>query len=126
MALPLGSFHGVGMPPAGRNSFGPLRTRKASSAVSGRCNILIVDSPKSAGNRLRAVVESLSQYGEPVHEVSEASSTSEALAAVSSLRFDVVLVDLLAPELGGPEFCRILKRNPHTQLLPVFIVADGN
>jgi putative two-component system response regulator len=61
-----------------------------------------------------------------VHEVVEAQTTTEALTIISTRQIDVVLVDLLAPELGGPEFCRILKRNPHTQFLPVFIVADSD
>jgi putative two-component system response regulator len=75
-------------------------------------------------NKLRASVEARGPSGEPIHEVVEVQSTSDALAAISTQQIDLVLIDLLAPELGGPEFCRMLKRNPHTQFLPIFIVAD--
>ncbi|MGC2662174.1 MAG: HD domain-containing phosphohydrolase [Bryobacteraceae bacterium] len=126
MALPNGILQGLGTSQFGRNAFGPLQTPKSRPASFGRCNILVIDGPNTTGHKLRAMVESLRQSGEEIHQVAEAYSTSEALSAISSLQFDVILIDLLAPELGGPEFCRLLKRDPHTQFLPIFIVADGN
>jgi putative two-component system response regulator len=105
---------------------GSLCTPKAWPAPSGRSKILIVNGPNSVENGLRASVEILGQSGQPIPEVVETNTTSDALAIISTLQIDVVLIDLLAPELGGSEFCRMLKRNPHTQLLPIFIVAESD
>jgi len=38
----------------------------------------------------------------------------------------LVLVDLMAPEIGGPMFCRILKSNSSTQFIPIFLLAPGD
>ena len=136
MALLNGILPGIATPGFNRNAFGSLRQSKTCSSSSGG-TILVIDachvhnsganSGNGSANRdLRACVEELGKTGELVHEVVEAQTTTEALTIISTQQIDVVLVDLLAPELGGPEFCRILKRNAHTQFLPVFIVADSD
>jgi putative two-component system response regulator len=126
MALPNGILQGIGTPLLRQNKSGSFSIPKTWPAPSGQSKILIVNGPHFAENRLRATVELAGQSGEPIQEVVETDSTSEALAIISTLQIDVVLIDLFAPELGGAEFCRMLKRNPHTQLLPVFIVADSD
>jgi cyclic di-GMP phosphodiesterase len=125
MALPNGILQGIGTPRLRHAKLGSLSIPRAWPLPSGRSKILVVNGPNSE-NGLRASVEVLGQSGEPIQEVVETDSTSEALAIISTLQIDVVLIDLLAPELGGSEFCRMLKRNPHTQFLPIFIVADSD
>ena len=56
----------------------------------------------------------------------EANSTSQALKLLSNERIDLVLVDLMAPEIGGPMFCRILKSNSSTQFIPIFLLAPDD
>lgn len=124
MACPNGIFQGIGKHPLGRNTPSSFRIAKTRPLAAGHSKILVVNGLNSSESPLRTSVEALGPSGEPHHEIVEAQSTSEAISAISTLQIDVVLIDLLAPELGGSEFCRILKRNPHTQLLPVFIVAD--
>jgi putative two-component system response regulator len=71
--------------------------------------------------------ESIHQALGPLdYEVVEASTTSEAVAAISVLSADVVLVDLNVPELGATEFCRMLKKAAATQFLPVFVMAHSD
>jgi putative two-component system response regulator len=41
-------------------------------------------------------------------------------------RVDLVLVDLGVPEIGGIEFCRMLKKAAATRLLPVFVLASAD
>ena len=126
MACPNGILQGIGAHLLGRNTLSSFRIAKNSPARSGRNTILVVNGPNSAENPLRTSIETLGASGEELHEVVEAQSTSEAIAAISTLQIDVVLIDHMAPELGAAEFCQILKRNPHTQFLPIFIVADSD
>ncbi|MBV9154882.1 MAG: HD domain-containing protein [Acidobacteriaceae bacterium] len=88
------------------------------AAVRGK--ILIVDA--SDANR-RSVRSAL---GESDHEWIETRATSEAIAAISLHRVDLVLIDLLVPELGAVEFCRMLKKATATQFLPVFVMAPSD
>jgi putative two-component system response regulator len=82
-----------------------------------RGKILIVDGSASNRRSLRRVL------GEVQHEPSEASTTSEAIGAISLHRVDLVLIDVATPELGAVEFCRMLKKASATQFLPVFVMA---
>lgn len=82
-----------------------------------RSRILIVDS-KTAGRRaLRAVLS------EPEYELIEVESTSEALSAISSGRIDLILIDYHAPEMGGIEFCRTLRKAAATRLVPILVLS---
>jgi putative two-component system response regulator len=90
--------------------------REKSRANDDRGKILIVGGA-SANRQLRTMLAA----GE--HEITEASTTSEAIAAISVNRVDLVLIELAAPELGGIEFCRMLKKAGATQFLPVFVIA---
>lgn len=79
--------------------------------------LLIVDSSDSNRSDLRTAL------GELEHELIEAETTSEAISAISLHKVDLVLIDSAAPELGGAEFCRMLKKASATQFLPVFVMA---
>ena len=94
--------------------FGSIHGEKSASQCA---KILLIDP--SAGSR-RSMRSAL---GELEHEVIEACSTSEAIASIAMNSVDLVLINLLAPELGGTEFCRMLKKAPATRFLPIFIVA---
>ncbi|MGI8962434.1 MAG: HD domain-containing phosphohydrolase [Bryobacteraceae bacterium] len=95
----------------------PLAEPKSSSAPS---KLLIVDSSNSNRCGLRTAL------GELEHELIEAETTSEAISAISLHKVDLVLIDLFAPELGGAEFCRMLKKASATQFLPVFVMAPSD
>ncbi len=47
----------------------------------------------------------------------------EALQAIKSETFDLIILDLMLPGLQGNEICRILKRNPKTAALPIIMVT---
>jgi cyclic di-GMP phosphodiesterase len=87
------------------------------AAPAARGKILIVDSSAVNRERLRKML------GEVDHELSEATTTSEAIGAISLHRVDLVLIDVAAKELGAVEFCRMLKKASATQFLPVFVMA---
>jgi putative two-component system response regulator len=93
------------------------REISAFEPVTARGKILVVDG--SPSNR-QAVREALADFD---YELIEAKTTSEAIAAISLHHVDLVLIDLFVPELGGAEFCRMLKKASATQFLPVLVAA---
>jgi putative two-component system response regulator len=86
---------------------------------SGRARILIVDASDESVASIRAAL------GDFEHDLVERKTTSEAVAVLSAERIDLVLVNLAAPELGGLEFCRVLKNAPAMRFLPVFLVGNS-
>jgi len=89
-----------------------------------RGRILIVDPNE---NNRRQITSALAELD---HELIEAGSTSGALQIIEDKPVDLVMVDAQAPELGGMAFCRALRRNETTSILPIFVVlgagqADG-
>lgn len=55
--------------------------------------------------------------------VLEAESGEEGLKLVERTMPDLVLLDLMLPGKDGLEICRILKRNEHTQHIPVVMIT---
>jgi len=86
-----------------------------------RKNILIVDD---APPNIRVLVEILTK----AYEISVATSGAEALEIASSKTDssrppDLILLDIMMPEMDGYEVCRILRRNPQTRDVPVVFVT---
>jgi cyclic di-GMP phosphodiesterase len=54
----------------------------------------------------------------------EAKRASQALAILEREKIDLIIVDLVMPEVSGPEFCRRLKANRHTKLIPILMVTS--
>ena len=57
------------------------------------------------------------------YKVRLATNGREALQAVAESRPDVVLLDILMPEIDGYEVCRRLKADPETAFIPVVILT---
>ena len=55
--------------------------------------------------------------------VTGASSGQQALDLLESSRFDLVLMDLHMPDMGGVETARRIKANPETARLPVIAMS---
>ncbi len=64
---------------------------------------------------------------EDIYEVYAASQGKEALEKIPQLKPDMVLLDLMMPEMSGVEVCAKIKENPQTQNIIVFILSakDG-
>ena len=61
------------------------------------------------------------------HRVLTAGSGAEALALLETEDVDIVLLDILMPEMDGYEVCRRIRSNPATEFLPVvMITASGS
>jgi PleD family two-component response regulator len=57
------------------------------------------------------------------HEVQLASDGRTALAAIQTREPDLLVLDLVMPEMSGIEVCRALKRNPFTARIPVLLLT---
>jgi signal transduction histidine kinase len=79
--------------------------------------VLAVDD--TPGN-LRILVEALSSYG---HEVLVATDGRAALDTVRYARPDLILLDVMMPELDGFETCAALKANPDTADIPIIFMT---
>ena len=82
--------------------------------------ILIVDRNQANCHEMREALSGLNC------ELIEVQTTDEALAKIALQSIDLVIIDHLAPDLGGSEFCRILKRSSLTRFLPVFVVSSSD
>jgi adenylate cyclase len=57
------------------------------------------------------------------YEVVTAGSGREALARVETEKPDLVLLDVVMPEMSGYDVCRQIRENPATRILPVVMVT---
>jgi two-component system cell cycle response regulator len=53
----------------------------------------------------------------------EASSGTECLNLVQEYEVDVILLDLMMPEMDGFEVCKALKNNPDTAEIPIIMIT---
>jgi putative two-component system response regulator len=80
--------------------------------------VLILDDVNINRHVLRAMLRN-SPY-----RILEARRASEALDLLNSEKIDLVILDLMMPEVGGPEFCRQMKSNKRTQLIPILMLTS--
>lgn len=83
-------------------------------------NILIVDDNPANLNLLNEI---LSQQG---YKVRAALSGNIALKSVQMAPPDLILLDILMPEMDGYEVCQALKANPLTKEIPVIFISALN
>lgn len=83
--------------------------------------ILVVDDEKDIVDILKYNLERENEF-----EVLTAANGREALEAAESLP-DLIVLDIMMPELNGFEVCKQLKNNPNTSKIPViFLTAKEN
>jgi NarL family two-component system response regulator LiaR len=82
--------------------------------MAQRTSILIVDDHEVVRNGIRSYLETIPDF----QVVGEAASGEDALALVSELIPDIVLLDLIMPGLDGIETTRRVKQiSPRTQIV---------
>ncbi|AOS45359.1 Alkaline phosphatase synthesis transcriptional regulatory protein PhoP [Lacunisphaera limnophila] len=57
------------------------------------------------------------------HQVTTAANGWEAIASIRANRPDIILLDLMLPDLDGFGVCEILRRDPSTATIPIVIVS---
>src|SRR5947209_4897725 len=80
--------------------------------------VLIVDSEEINRRLLKAIFKTAP------YRILESRRASEAMALLESEKIDLVILDLMLPEMSGPELCRWMKANRRTQLVPVLMVTS--
>lgn len=83
-------------------------------------DILIVDDTLE---NLHLLSEMLTQQG---YEVRIVKSGAMALRGVQAQSPDLILLDIMMPEMDGYEVCQRLKSNPQTQEIPVIFISALN
>jgi len=79
--------------------------------------ILIVDDLDLNRRLLKAILKT-SPY-----RILEAKRPSMGLALLEHEKVDLVVVDFMMPEMSGPDFCRMLKSNRKTHLIPILMTT---
>src|SRR5690242_1718000 len=90
--------------------------RRREGAVTAR--ILVVDDTPA---NVKLLSDLLATKG---YEVATAVNGTEALRHLSTARPDLVLLDVMMPDLSGYDVCRAVRANPDTALLPVVLVTS--
>jgi CheY-like chemotaxis protein len=80
--------------------------------------ILVVDDEPSALQLLKRILAAQPQY-----TVLEATGGAQALNVVQSSKPDVILLDLMMPEIDGFAVLEYVKGNPDTHDIPVIVVT---
>jgi signal transduction histidine kinase len=85
--------------------------------VKTQGRILVVDDTPANVKLLVAILENQN------YAVITADSGSKALALLTKENPDLVLLDVMMPELNGYQVCQRIRGNPQTTLLPVIMVT---
>lgn len=85
--------------------------------MNNRASILIVDDEPSNFDVIEALLE-----GED-YELFYAANASRALRCLENNAVDVILLDVMMPEIDGITFCSHLKESPDYQYIPVIMVT---
>jgi signal transduction histidine kinase len=92
------------------------RSTDEMEAGAERPAILVVDDEA----RNRALV---SAYLDDTYEVHEAGSAASGLEILTHQRVDLVLLDVMMPEMNGFEACRLIKQSLSEPYLPVVLLT---
>jgi PAS domain S-box-containing protein len=93
------------------------RTRSGHEGDEATTRVLVVDDDPQIRALLRQELE------EAGHAVVEAADGREALAAVAAHRPDLVVLDVMMPELTGFDVAAVLKGDPATASVPIVILS---
>ena len=57
------------------------------------------------------------------YDIVTASSGKEAIQKLKEEKLDVILLDVMMPEISGYDVCKIVKNDPETQFIPVLMLT---
>ena len=80
--------------------------------------ILIVDGEEINRRLLKGILKAAP------YKMLESDRASEAMDLLQSQHVDLVILDLMLPEMSGPELCRWMKVNRSTQFIPILMITS--
>ena len=92
-------------------------SRDRSPTIGKR--ILIVDDDDALRHSLAEQLELHEEF-----EIGVAATGGDALQAVKSLRYDIVLLDVGLPDIDGRELCKVMRRGGHKMPIIMLTAAD--
>lgn len=95
-----------------------MNAMQSNYTSGGQARILVVDDMATNRALIRAVL------GSQEFEVLEADCGEAALTRIAALRPDVVLLDVMMPDLDGIEVCRRLREQEEFRLLPIIMLTS--
>jgi CheY-like chemotaxis protein/Tfp pilus assembly protein PilZ len=67
----------------------------------------------------------ISHLGRKRFDIHTASNGNLGIEMARSIKPDLILLDLLMPDINGDQVCRILKGDPDTSSIPIVLVSSG-
>ncbi len=86
-------------------------------ALERSYTVLIVDDDPKAVEVIAAFLPS------PAYTVARAYNGNEAIALAQRLRPDLILLDLMMPDVSGFDVVRALQKDPATARIPILVVT---
>jgi signal transduction histidine kinase/DNA-binding NarL/FixJ family response regulator len=119
-SLPLSKRAGVEKPIQTNHLVQQLKAHVAGTKAErdGQpAHILIVDDDESIRSLL------IQELGEAGYRLSEAINGIDALESVRTNRPDLVILDIMMPEMNGFDVAAILKNDPNTMDIPILVLS---
>ncbi|HEV8273010.1 MAG TPA: GAF domain-containing protein [Chitinophagaceae bacterium] len=119
-ALPITKTNGVARPMHLDDLVKQLKEQVAQSHINiiGKASkILIVDDDDS----IRSLLQQ--ELGDAGYSIEEARNGKEALAAVRKQRPDLIILDIMMPEMNGFDVAAVLKNDPQTMDIPIIVLS---
>jgi putative two-component system response regulator len=80
--------------------------------------LLVVESVEINRRVIRSILR------DEGYRILEAGHVREAFALLRSEKIDLVVLDLVMPEVSGLDFCRVVKANRETRFIPVLVMTS--
>ena len=100
-----------------RSPFGKAVDFLMNRYLENPSTVLIVNDDPLALDLLRDLLEPEG------YKVFAAPSAHRALEITATIRTDIIICDVVMPEINGMELCRRLKKDPRTSATPVLLVS---
>jgi len=84
-----------------------------------RPRVLIVDDIKSSLLNMKAILSSKENY-----QIATADNGKSAIKKANAQKLDLILLDVVMPDMTGFEVCRELKKSPRTKDIPVIFLTS--
>lgn len=87
--------------------------------AENRPRVLIVDDIKSSLLNMKAILTSRENY-----QIATADNGTSALKKARAQKLDLILLDVVMPDISGFDVCRELKKSPQTKDIPVIFLTS--